>query len=243
VGGIHAQHLARALDRRAAATALGERIATRVAMLERDIGELRRHTRLSLTVLGELALRITGLAGRELDGALHGLHCFPSLPAFVQHIETLQTLMQSPQGQRLRLSTVHRAKGHEAKAVFLLGMSEGIFPLATAPIEEERRLCFVALSRAQDFLFATSPRRIGGTPRDASRFLAEAGLRRRLFPSAARIRSLMAQTLAPFPAPARRALRYGHEEREPESLSPAAYRAQTHTITGEHQWDIGTFRR
>jgi len=52
VGGAHAQHLARAPDRRAAATALGERIATRVATLERDIGELRRHTRLPMTVLG-----------------------------------------------------------------------------------------------------------------------------------------------------------------------------------------------
>jgi hypothetical protein len=105
--------------------------------------------------------------------------------------------------------------------VFLLGMSEGIFPLATAPVEEERRLCFVALSRAQDFLFATSPRRIGGTPREASRFLAEAGLRRRVFPSVARIRSLLVQALAPFPASAECALRYGLEERETESLSPA----------------------
>jgi len=119
----------------------------------------------------------------------------------VDYIETLQSLMQTPHGQRIRLSTVHRAKGHEARVVFLLGMSEGIFPLATAPVEEERRLCFVALSRAQDFLFATSPRSTGGTPRDASRFLAEAGLRRRLFPSASRIRSLMVQALAPFSAP------------------------------------------
>ena len=222
VGSAHAQQLARAADRRAAATALGERIATRVATLERDIVEMRRHTRLPVAMLGELATRITGVSGRELDGALHNLSRFPSLPAFVSHIETLQALTQTPHGQRIRLSTVHRAKGHEARVVFLLGMSEGVFPLATAPIDEERRLCFVALSRAQDFLFATAPRRIGGIPRDVSRFLAEAGLRRRLFPSAARIRSLMAQTLAPFSAPAGCALRYGQEERETESLSPAA---------------------
>jgi ATP-dependent DNA helicase UvrD/PcrA len=222
VGGAHAQHLARATDRRAAATVLGERIATRVATLERDIGELRRHTRLPMTVLGELALRITGLTGRELDGALHGLHCFPSLPAFVQHIETLQTLMQSPHGQRLRLSTVHRAKGHEARVVFLLGMSEGIFPLATAPIEEERRLCFVALSRGEDFVFVTSPCRVAGKPTAVSRFIAEAGLRRRFFPSANRIRSLLAQTVAPFPTRAGRALRYAQEHPPHASLSTAA---------------------
>ncbi len=221
VGGAHAQHLARATDRRAAATALGERTATRVATLEREIVAMRRHPRLPMAVLGELATRITGVSGRELDGALHGLHRFPALQAFVRHIETLQSLMQTPHGQRIRLSTVHRAKGHEAGVVFLLGMSEGIFPLATAPIEEERRLCFVALSRAQDFLFATSPRRIGGTPRDASRFLAEAGLRRRLFPSAARIRSLMAQTLAPFSVPPGHDLRYQHEQ-TPQSTGSSA---------------------
>jgi superfamily I DNA/RNA helicase len=134
------------------------------------------------------------------------------LLAFVRHVEILQRLMQTPHGQRIRVSTVHRAKGHEARVVFLLGMSEGIFPLATAPIEEERRLCFVALSRAQDFLFATSPRRIGGIPRDASRFLAEAGLRRRVFPSATRIRSLLAQTLTPFSSPPRPDQRYQHEQ-------------------------------
>jgi hypothetical protein len=222
VGGAHAQHLAHAPDRRAAATSLGERIAQRVATLEREIVEMRRHTRLPVAVLGELATRITGITGRELEGAVHGLRRFAALPAFVRHIETLQCLTQTPHGQRICLSTVHRAKGHEARVVFLLGMSEGIFPLATAPIAEERRLCFVALSRAQDFLFATSPRRIGGIPRDASRFLAEAGLRRRLFPSAARIRSLMRQALAPFPAPAGGVLLYRQEEREPASLSPAA---------------------
>jgi len=50
--------------------------------------------------------------------------------------------------------------------VFLLGMSEGIFPLATAPIEEERRLCFVVLSRGR--ISCSSPRRVvwqGNRPR------------------------------------------------------------------------------
>jgi ATP-dependent exoDNAse (exonuclease V) beta subunit len=219
VGGAHARNLARAADRHAAATALGERIATRVATLEREIAVLRRHTRLPVTMLGELATRITGINGRELDGALHGLGRFPSLPAFVSYIETLQALTSTPHEQRVRLSTVHRAKGREASVVFLLGMSEGIFPLATAAIEEERRLCFVALSRARDFLFATSPRTVRGSPRDASRFLAEAALRRRLFPSAARIRSLMAHTLTLFPPPTDYNLRYPHGHTPQEILS------------------------
>jgi DNA helicase-2/ATP-dependent DNA helicase PcrA len=222
VGSTHAQQLARAADRHAAATALGERVATRVAMLEREIVEMRQQTRLPVTVLGELATRITSLRGRELDGALHGLRWFPTLTAFVSHIATLRALTQTPHEQRIRLSTVHRAKGHEASIVFLLGMSEGIFPLATASIEEERRLCFVALSRAQDFLFVTSPRSVGGTPRDASRFLAEAGLRRRWFPSAARIHSLMAQTLAPFPAPTAHPQQYIQQQTVTEMRIPVS---------------------
>jgi DNA helicase-2/ATP-dependent DNA helicase PcrA len=80
------------------------------------------------------------------------------------------------------LMTVHTAKGLEFPVVFVAGLEEGIFPHAGAirderGIEEERRLCYVAMTRAQDRLFLTWARerhRFGsrsyGTP---SRFLSE----------------------------------------------------------------------
>jgi DNA helicase-2/ATP-dependent DNA helicase PcrA len=80
------------------------------------------------------------------------------------------------------LMTVHTAKGLEFPVVFVAGLEEGIFPHAGSlrdehGIEEERRLCYVAMTRAQDRLFLTwarERRRFGtsshGTP---SRFLSE----------------------------------------------------------------------
>jgi len=80
------------------------------------------------------------------------------------------------------LMTVHCAKGLEFRAVFLTGLEERLFPHAMASghdddIEEERRLCYVAMTRAQRRLFLTHSRfrRLQGVlmPHPASRFLGE----------------------------------------------------------------------
>lgn len=60
----------------------------------------------------------------------------------------------------IQLMTVHNAKGLEFGVVFVVGMEEGIFPHARSmteaeDLEEERRLCYVAISRAADRLFLT----------------------------------------------------------------------------------------
>lgn len=61
----------------------------------------------------------------------------------------------------LRLSTVHQAKGLEWPVVFVIGLSEGMFPSRRAleenAIDEERRLFYVALTRAQDELYLSYP--------------------------------------------------------------------------------------
>lgn len=63
----------------------------------------------------------------------------------------------------VRLSTVHQAKGLEWKAVFVLWLNEGLFPSAKSVEqiggeEEERRLFYVAITRAEDRLFLCSPK-------------------------------------------------------------------------------------
>ena len=76
--------------------------------------------------------------------------------------------------------TLHTAKGLEWPVVVLTGLEHGLFPLARAEeqtdgLEEERRLCYVGLTRAKDKLYLTwaRARRRGGElrPGMASRFL------------------------------------------------------------------------
>lgn len=83
---------------------------------------------------------------------------------------------------RVSLMTVHSAKGLEFPIVFLVGMEERIFPHASssrdeAGLEEERRLCYVAMTRAMEHLFLTCAAerfRFGDrTYQSPSRFLQE----------------------------------------------------------------------
>ena len=60
--------------------------------------------------------------------------------------------------------TLHAAKGLEFPIVFIIGMEEGLFPHSRAlmdksELEEERRLCYVGMTRAKDKLFLTYARR------------------------------------------------------------------------------------
>jgi len=85
-------------------------------------------------------------------------------------------------GERVSLMTVHSSKGLEFPTVFLVGMEERIFPHASSSgdeqgLEEERRLCYVAMTRAMERLYLTCAgerRRFGErTFQSPSRFLAE----------------------------------------------------------------------
>lgn len=80
------------------------------------------------------------------------------------------------------LMTVHASKGLEFRAVFVAAMEDGIMPhvLSRTPlgVEEERRLCYVAMTRAQDVLFlsAAARRLVNGSMNamSLSPFVAEA---------------------------------------------------------------------
>jgi DNA helicase-2/ATP-dependent DNA helicase PcrA len=85
-------------------------------------------------------------------------------------------------GSRVTLMTLHTAKGLEFPAVFIVGMEEGVFPhtrslLEPDRLEEERRLCYVGMTRAERFLSLTNAtwRTLWGASqqRPPSRFLRE----------------------------------------------------------------------
>ncbi len=84
----------------------------------------------------------------------------------------------------ISLMTVHAAKGLEFPIVFLVGLEEGLFPISRAmesedELEEERRLCYVAITRAEEHLYVSNAkvRTIYGNMNYsiASRFLTEMG--------------------------------------------------------------------
>jgi DNA helicase-2/ATP-dependent DNA helicase PcrA len=84
----------------------------------------------------------------------------PSLSGFLQEI-SLYSDQDAIRGEEslVTLMTLHNAKGLEFRAVFMIGMEEGIFPHARSieeqGLEEERRLCYVGMTRAQERLTLT----------------------------------------------------------------------------------------
>ncbi len=86
----------------------------------------------------------------------------PSLSQFLQEISLYSdqdALRDSESGGQVTLMTLHNAKGLEFRAVFVLGLEEGIFPhsrsIEEQTLEEERRLCYVGMTRARERLVMT----------------------------------------------------------------------------------------
>lgn len=104
------------------------------------------------------------------------------LEDFLSYISLISDVDTMDSSDKVTLMTVHAAKGLEFNIVFVVGLEEGLFPhfrslLSKDDIEEERRLLYVAMTRAKDDLYLTysirrTKRGIPDFP-DASRFLYE----------------------------------------------------------------------
>ncbi len=166
--------------------------AKRVGEFRGLIEELRGHVgRISLFELGEEVLEMSGYAPllkeqgtveatgrlenlRELLGSMREVDESAEAPTLASFLElvTLQTSADEGQeGARLTLMTVHAAKGLEFPVVFVCGLEDGMFPLRGTEahedpleLEEERRLAYVAFTRAEEELILTfaGERRIYG---------------------------------------------------------------------------------
>ena len=131
----------------------------------------------------EALARIENL--RELvNAAMDSRDRGESLSEFLDHAALVSEADSYDENSRITLMTLHSAKGLEFPLVFLVGLEEGLFPhsrtlLAPDDIEEERRLCYVGMTRAMDKLILTRARyrRRYATnmpePSVASRFLEE----------------------------------------------------------------------
>ena len=84
---------------------------------------------------------------------------------FLEEISLIADVSQHKEdGEEVTLMTIHSAKGLEFTCVFLVGMEEGIFPhsnsmLEADGLEEERRLCYVGITRAKEVLYLTNAKR------------------------------------------------------------------------------------
>ncbi|OQA40240.1 MAG: ATP-dependent DNA helicase PcrA [Candidatus Omnitrophica bacterium ADurb.Bin314] len=126
---------------------------------------------------------IFGLTGDGPQAAVSGPRLSP-LELFLESIELVTDLDQWDQGTNvLTLMTLHTAKGLEFPVVHMVGLEEGVFPhvnsyLGSADeIEEERRLCYVGITRAREKLhisYASARRLYGAIHHNLpSRFLTE----------------------------------------------------------------------
>jgi DNA helicase-2/ATP-dependent DNA helicase PcrA len=103
-----------------------------------------------------------------------------SLSDFLSHAALADGGEEQERGGRVTLATIHAAKGLEFRCVRLLGLEEGLLPhhraLMASDREEERRLCYVAMTRARERLVLSwSSARDGRANRTGSPFLLESG--------------------------------------------------------------------
>jgi DNA helicase II / ATP-dependent DNA helicase PcrA len=98
---------------------------------------------------------------------------FDSIQAFIDYTETFQDEAVSDNRDGVRLLTCHKSKGLEFPVVFLVGLVENILPSKKGNIEEERRICFVAISRAMKLLYLSHSKTYLNQPATRSPFLDE----------------------------------------------------------------------
>lgn len=111
---------------------------------------------------------------------------FATLPDFLEEAALMSSVDQQSDGEKVTLMTLHAAKGLEFPVIFMVGMEDGLFPseraLEEGPrnLEEERRLCYVGMTRAREelyLLYAQSRAQFGlRSYNQPSRFLDDMGM-------------------------------------------------------------------
>jgi DNA helicase-2/ATP-dependent DNA helicase PcrA len=130
--------------------------------------------------------RSADAAGRleNLSELIRAMEEYDSLGAFLEHVSLVMDNEGAQQGPQVTIMTIHAAKGLEFDTVFLAGWEEGLFPSqrsldegGLASLEEERRLAYVAITRARRLatILHAANRRIYGqwTSSLPSRFVGE----------------------------------------------------------------------
>ena len=121
-------------------------------------------------------------AWRRISAEIRDTQKDTTLDQFVDELH-LRPKEPTPLRDAVSLMTIHGAQGREFDTVFLIGLAEEVLPSfhslrrgeESSEIEEERRQCFVAITRAKRRLILSHARHYRGWPRAPSRFLKEMG--------------------------------------------------------------------
>ena len=121
-------------------------------------------------------------AWRRLEREIRDAQGFPSLDRFLQELQLRSKEPVAAPGA-VSLTTIHGAKGLEFDTVYLIGLAEEVLPSwhsvkkgdGSAALEEERRGCFVAVTRTRERLVLSWARHYRGYRKEPSRFLREMG--------------------------------------------------------------------
>ena len=121
-------------------------------------------------------------AWRRISTEIRDTQRDATLDQFVDELH-LRSKEPVPLRDAVSLMTIHGAKGREFDTVYLMGLAEEVLPSfhslrrgeGSPEIEEERRQCFVAITRAKRRLILSRARQYRGWPKDPSRFLNEMG--------------------------------------------------------------------
>lgn len=149
---------------KAAMAALGERLQSLRESIDTD------HP----AELIEKTVRVTGYRDFILDGTPQAEDCeenigsllsdsqnFATLPDFLEEVALMSSVDSQADTNTVTLMTLHAAKGLEFPVVFMVGLEEGILPHSRvfesdpSELEEERRLCYVGMTRAREELHVT----------------------------------------------------------------------------------------
>lgn len=121
----------------------------------------------------------------NLGALMSDAKALATLPDFLEEVALMSSADSEGDTQKVTLMTIHAAKGLEFPVVFMVGMEEGIFPHSRVydggpgELEEERRLCYVGMTRAREELhlsYAQSRLQFGVRGYNApSRFMSDMG--------------------------------------------------------------------
>lgn len=121
----------------------------------------------------------------NLGALISDAKAFVTLSEYLEEVALMSSADSSSDTEKVTLMTIHAAKGLEFPVVFMVGMEEGIFPhsrvyeAGPSELEEERRLCYVGMTRARQELhlsYASSRLQFGQRGYNApSRFLTDMG--------------------------------------------------------------------